>query len=188
MSRARPFALAAALAWAAALGILLIAGLPERAPHTALYFAPDARPIAPEIGAYAPPISAATLDGDPVEWEALRGAPVVINFWATWCAPCRVELPELQAVYADAPLGSLALLAVNLGERPEDVAAWRAALGLEFPLVIDSDGRIAAAYWLRGQPTTLVIDSDGVVAAVYHGPVDAATLRAALANLPLPAS
>ena len=83
---------------AAAL-LVLHAGLPQRAEFT-VFSLDGGAVVAPETGAIAPPIdNTPTLAGDPIAWDALRGQPVIVNFWATWCVPCRVEMPELQALY-----------------------------------------------------------------------------------------
>lgn len=166
--------------WGVALAIVLSAGLPERGIYSAVYFAPDARPVAAEIDAYAPPIKALTFDGQAVDFAALRGRPVIINFWATWCAPCRDEMPQLQQLRDEIPSADLEILAVNLGESPETIAAWKEAFQLTYTLVLDTDGRIATGYRLRGQPTTVIVSSDGIITRIFHGPVTADILRDAL--------
>ncbi|MEO8395104.1 MAG: TlpA disulfide reductase family protein, partial [Chloroflexota bacterium] len=98
--------------FATAFALLFAAGLPNRAAYTGQILA-NGQVVAPEIGAFAPPIDAPTLDGT-VDLAQLRGTPVIINFWATWCVPCRVEMPELQAYHQAHPAARV--LAVNLGE------------------------------------------------------------------------
>lgn len=123
---------------------------------------------APALGALP------VLDAAPLLLEDLRGQRVVLNFWATWCAPCRVEMPLLQAAHQR---GDVFVIGVNADESPTEVRAYARELGLTFPLVIDrSPQPIVRAFGVRGYPTTLLIDRDGNIAAVHLGALDAATL------------
>ncbi len=123
-------------------------------------------------GRPAPDFTAQTADGGSITLSDLRGRPVALNFWATWCAPCRVEMPALQAAserYAD---DGLAILAVNAGESAEAVNEYMQELGLTFPAVLDSDGQIVDLYEVRVFPTTVWIDADGIIRAEHFGPLD----------------
>lgn len=112
----------------------------------------------------------------------LRGKPVVLNFWATWCTPCKAEMPELQALYVEAgERASFELLAVNMREAVGPVADFSADLGLTFPLVIDSEGALATSYRVTVLPTTIIIDADGIVREQHLGPLDRERLRELLA-------
>lgn len=156
----------------AAAALVIAAGLPERRAYTGLII--NGRDVvAPEIGARAPNFSAPTLTGS-VELDSLRGSPVVVNFWATWCAPCEVEMPELQAFQSAYP--STRVLAVNLGEPPTLVTDWLAERGINLDIPLDTRGEIAYLYRLRGQPTTFVIAPDGIISHIFYG----ATTRQAL--------
>lgn len=110
------------------------------------------------------------LDGNDVTLSALRGQPVIVNFWATWCGPCRLEMPELQAAYTEYADDNLAILAVN---QMEDATAVRSffqdELGLTFTAVLDEEAEVADAYGAIGLPSTFFIDADGVVTAVHRG-------------------
>lgn len=170
--------LGAALCWSAALLLLVVVGLPERATYTGVV-RPGERPIAPEIGAVAPPFSGVTVTGERVDLWALRGQQVIVNFWATWCEPCAVEMPELQALYAERST-ALRVVAVNLGEGAAQVRAWADRFGLTFDLLLDPDQRVAALYQLRGQPSTYVISAEGVITHIFYGPTTAAALRGVL--------
>jgi len=177
----RPLLLAlACFAFAAAVLIVAAAGLPERAAFTGVINPGDTRSTAPEIGAFAPPFAASLLDGDTLSLNSLRGSPVILNFWATWCEPCEVEMPELQAFYEAYP--QVHLIGINLAEPPALIHAWMDARGLNFPTVLDLDGRIARDYALRGQPTTYILSPNGVIAHIFFG----VTTRAALENVVLP--
>lgn len=103
-----------------------------------------------------------------------RGRPVIINFWATWCGPCRVEMPHLQAAYEAYQKGGLVVLGVNLTERdsPQHVPDFLAEFGLTFPVVLDENGSVAEMYRVFGQPASVFVDKDGVIHQVFQGPVN----------------
>lgn len=172
--------LGAGMAFIAALVVAFHTGLPQRAQFTGRVEA-DGRTIAPELNAVAPSFALYTLDNRLIELADLRGAPVVVNFWATWCEPCRVEMPALQAVYQAYQDKGLRILAVNLGETHATAGAWAEQMGLTFDILLDPSQHIAALYQLRGQPSTYVIAPDGVITHVYYGPTSEAALRGALA-------
>jgi cytochrome c biogenesis protein CcmG/thiol:disulfide interchange protein DsbE len=125
-----------------------------------------------DVGNPAPPISLPLLGGGKAELKTLLGRPVLINFWATWCAPCRREMPDLAELWeAEAPNG-LEVLAVNLTdqERLKDVEAFIAELQLRFPVLLDERGRVRERYDLVTLPTTYFVDSSGFVRGVHPGP------------------
>ncbi|MBK8021329.1 MAG: TlpA family protein disulfide reductase [Chloroflexi bacterium] len=165
--------LAAAVAcWMAAAAVVLMTGLPERAAYSGVVTSGGVR-SAPEIGALAPPFRTSSLNGeaDSADW---LGQPVVLNFWATWCVPCAVEMPELQQVHE--AFETVRVIGVNLGESPAAVQNWAETYGLTFELAFDPDGSIARLYALRGQPSTFVIAPDGKIRHIYFGATDSATL------------
>lgn len=172
----RALMLGAALAamWAG-LAVVVSRPLPQRADYSGLWDA--GQYYAPEVGALAPLFSAARLGGGTLSLEDARGGPVVINFWATWCAPCEVEMPELQALAQARP--DVRVIAVNVGEPPEQIQPWLAARQLDLPVLLDVEGRVAALYQLRGQPSTFVISADGTILSVIHG----ATTRSQIEQL-----
>lgn len=175
-----PLLLASAGLLLAALLIVAAAGLPDRADYTG-WTLNSGQWVAPELGAQAPPIAGATVDGQALDLADLRGAPVVVNFWATWCVPCAVEMPELQQLYDSHRADGLRVLAVNMAEQPHQVRAWRDEHSLTFDLLLDPEGAIAQAYRLRAWPSTFVISPSGTITQVYFGPVSAQQLTAALA-------
>lgn len=164
---------AAGLCWAVAAGLILGAGLPA-------HDAPGALGAAPVAGMVAPAISGDGLAG-PVALPIPAGAPAIVNFWATWCAPCAVEMPELQRLAAEHP--GLIVIGVNAGESRAEVADWARRFQITFPLLLDRDGAIARRYGVIGQPTTFLIAPSGAIARVFLGPVDAATLNPLLETL-----
>ena len=181
LSRRLQLLVLACLCLVAALTLVIRVGLPERAAYSG--FITENGIFAPELAALAPPFRAETARGESVDLLALRGSPVIINFWATWCAPCVVEMPELQALYETWRAEGLHVLAVNLGEDANAVLQWSQVYGLSFDLLLDPQGEIAALYRLRGQPSTYVVSTDGFVTAIFYGPVSADQLEAALVPL-----
>ncbi len=134
-----------------------------------------ALPPAPAVGHPAPDIALATADGQTLRLSDLRGMPVVLNFWATWCAPCRTELPELQAA-GRRLAGQVAIVGVDQGEPVEDVRALASQIGLTFPIPLDDQGQVGRLYGVRGLPTTFFVDRGGIIRQIQIGPVTEATL------------
>jgi cytochrome c biogenesis protein CcmG/thiol:disulfide interchange protein DsbE len=124
----------------------------------------------------APAFSAPALDGDGrVSLAAHRGRPVVLNFWASWCKPCRDEMPELVRFADEHPGVDVVGLAVN--DAPADSRRFARAVGATFELGIDRDAQTAGDYGVTGLPVTVVIDAEGRVATTVFGPVGPAELR-----------
>jgi peroxiredoxin len=98
-----------------------------------------------------------------------RGRPVLLNFFATWCTPCRVEMPFLQAAYDRHEADGLVVLGVDVQESPEVVPPFLEELGLDFPVVLDRAGEVTRLYRVRSMPTTYLIDAEGDVAHVWPG-------------------
>lgn len=160
-----------------AIALVVGAGLPQRAAFTGADM-PEIGRVAPEIGSLAPPIQRPSLSGATIDLFALRGAPVIVNFWATWCVPCRVEMPELQALHDDT---GVQIIGANLGEPRAAVARWVSDLGLTFDIALDDAHlHVATDYRVRGYPSTFVIDSDGIITHIFYGPVTRDTLEHAL--------
>jgi cytochrome c biogenesis protein CcmG, thiol:disulfide interchange protein DsbE len=131
---------------------------------------------APVAGALAPAFEAQTVDGDPFDSSELRGHAVVLNFWATWCEPCRVEMPLLESRYRTLASSGLLVVGINAEDTPAQVQAYRDELGLTFPLLLDPGREIESLYRVRGYPTTFVVDRAGVLQAVHLGSLESETL------------
>lgn len=170
---------AAVVTMIAALVILLSSNLPQRAAFTGA-LSPGQLPVAPEIHALAPDFELLTLHGEPIRLSELRGRPVIVNFWATWCGPCIVEMPVLQSVFDHYQGEGLRILAVNMGEPPAAIREWQDAHGLTYDLLVDEAQVVSGRYWLRGQPSTYVISPEGVITDIFFGPVTEAALTAAI--------
>jgi peroxiredoxin len=134
------------------------------------------------VGDAAPNFSLRELDGREARLSDERGRVVVLNFWATWCVPCRSEMPAIERVYRSHP-GQFAVLAIDKDEPRGDVRDFARKLGLTFPLVLDPSLAAWTAYGIRIQPVSVWIDRNGVIRAIHYGPMDARYIRGELARL-----
>jgi thiol-disulfide isomerase/thioredoxin len=134
----------------------------------AVWAAPDTSSLE---GKPAPEVSLKTLDGKEMKLSELKGHVVVLDFWATWCPPCRKSLPHLNKVAADQSLTAkgLKVFAVNCKEPPEKVKAFLDKNDLHFNVPLDSDGATMQGYLISGIPTTVVVGRDGVIRNVFIG-------------------
>lgn len=112
---------------------------------------------------------------DFVDRSGEAGIPVVLNFWASWCGPCRIETPHFQDVSLKYR-GQVAVLGINQGESARTIADFGASFGLTYPLLHDADNRVNEAYNVFNLPTTIFIDRYGVVREVYVGAISHAVL------------
>ena len=119
-------------------------------------------------GQAAPDFTLDDLGGTPVQLSSLRGRVVLVNFWATWCGPCRAELPDLAAVYSKHQAEGLTILGVD-DEQVETVSGFVASNFIPYPILLDLNGRVTRMYRVSAIPTTFVIDRRGMVRAVLSG-------------------
>ena len=131
---------------------------------------------APLVGHVAPDFSLTTTDSQSHTLSSYKGQPVVLNFWATWCAPCRIEMPHLQEA-SEIYDGRVAFLGVNDGEAPSLITDFADELNLTYPLLLDNGRTISTLYGVRSLPTTLFIHGDGTVAEVIIGTINRAVLE-----------
>jgi len=129
-----------------------------------------------ELGRYAPDFTLPDMNGETVTLSDWRGRVVLLNFWASWCAPCRQEMPLLQATYETYRDAGVMVLAVNLREERRRVAAFVEDLKLDFPVLLDEKADVGTLYRVRGAPTTYFIDRDGVIRQRYVGPLTSEVL------------
>jgi len=135
------------------------------------------RPM-PEVGRRAPDFTLPTLDGEELTLSSLAGRPVLINFWASWCPPCREEMPYLQAAaLANRELVVLAVDATHTERNVAQVAAFVEEFGLTFPVALDRDGAVNELYLVRALPTSYFVDRSGVIRAKYLGALTPAALQ-----------
>lgn len=119
----------------------------------------------------APDFTGISSTGEEVTLSALQGRVVAINFWATWCGPCRVEMPALQAASEQYSEDEFVLLAVNAGESQQQVSRFMDDLGLTFIAIVDREEVIVDQYLVRVFPTTVWVDENGIVFAEHFGPL-----------------
>lgn len=148
----------------------------------------QAQDSSPEAGQAAPDFTLKDLTGSPVRLSDLIGHPVLINFWASWCIPCRTEMPAIISALEAHRQEGLVVLAVNLRdqERSKDVRGFVAEFSLPFPVLLDERGRVRQQYALTAVPTTVFVAAGGVISAIHPGPMTEADLARNLAGV-LPA-
>lgn len=144
---------------------------------------PAATVLDEETRAPAPAFGGELLDGSPFESSSLAGSVAVINFWGSWCAPCRVETPEYQAVHTDVADRGVRFLGVDVKDQGQLATAFFDSVGATYPSLFDPRGEVALAF--RGfpanvVPSTILLDRQHRVAAVYTGAVRGEDLRAAI--------
>lgn len=134
-----------------------------------------------QVGAFAPLFTAQTLDGQTIALEDARGYPVILNFWATWCEPCVVEMPILEAVHQ----GGVDVVGINVGQEDATlVRAWVKSAQLHFPMVMDDANRtLESRYRIQAFPTTIFIDKQGIIRHIEHGALDESSLRQGLDSI-----
>jgi peroxiredoxin len=133
--------------------------------------------------ASAPEFSGTLLDGGAFDSASLAGDVAVLNFWGSWCAPCRVETPQFQEVYTEVQAKGVQFLGLNVKDVRQLATAFVDSKGITFPSLYDPKGEVALAfrdYPATAIPSTIVLDREGRVAAVYTGEVQQDDLRAVL--------
>ena len=134
----------------------------------------------------APEIDLPTLTGGRVQLSKLRGRPVVVTFWNTWCLPCLTEFPELVRAHREHGPAGLYILGVN--ERDQEVSTKRVQkfvddLAVPFEVALDKRGRSRQTYLIRGMPTTVFVNSAGVVQLIHRGPLSREELDRGIATI-----
>ena len=117
----------------------------------------------PQVGGPAANFQAETPEGKPISLGEYKGKIVILTFWATWCEPCKKEMPEIQAAYEKHKEDGLVVLAVNFGEKGEVADAFVKKMGLTFPIVVDRRANIAERYGVVSLPVTFFIDPNGII-------------------------
>ena len=140
----------------------------------------------PREGFLAPDFTLELLGGGQVTLSELRGKGVVINLWASWCPPCRAEMPAIQLVYEKTRERGLEVLAVNTTFQDSERAAadFIQELGLTFPVPLDRSGTVSRQYQLRALPSTFFVDREGIIRKVIiGGPMSEATIQTAVEEI-----
>jgi len=140
-----------------------------QAPAETSQFSQD-QPAGPlQIGGRMPDFTLADLNGGQVKLSDYAGRMVLINTWATWCPPCRAEMPDLEQLYQKHRSNGFVILAVNAGETREQAAGFASQLNLTFPVLLDPDEKLMDALAINNYPTSILVDGDGVIQAIRVG-------------------
>jgi thiol-disulfide isomerase/thioredoxin len=142
------------------------------------------RPPAPEKGRAAPDFRLTTLDGGTERLSDLQGKTVLINFWASWCGPCRQEMPEITQAYAQYHDRGFEVVSVDEQEDPSLVRKFVNEFGMQFPVAMDGSGTVGQTYRAGNTfPTSVWVDANGVVTDVHPGPLTRQMIDQKLADL-----
>lgn len=140
----------------------------------------------PREGFFAPDFALDTLQGEQVRLSDLRGKIVVVNFWTTWCPPCRAETPALETSYESYQDSDVVVLGVNLTDQDSlpEVESFVQEFGLTYPILLDRDGAVGLMYQLSGLPTTFFISREGIIrTVVVGGPMSETFIRSKIEAL-----
>lgn len=149
----------------------------EQAPAGFSSLAESAPSVGTAPGQVAPVFATTGDDGQPLNLDDFRGQIVLLNFWATWCAPCRIEMPEFEEVYTSHADEGFVVIAVNNAETRATVQAFREELGLSFPLAMDEDASIQSRYGIINYPSTFLLDREGRILSAHFGALTVAQIR-----------
>jgi cytochrome c biogenesis protein CcmG/thiol:disulfide interchange protein DsbE len=133
--------------------------------------APAAQPAMPQQGQPAPDFTLTSLDGTPVNLSDYDGQVVLVNMWATWCPPCKAEMPTIHDYYQAHKDDGFIVLAVNSQEDAANVNAFIEGSGFTFPVLLDKQAAVMDQYNVRGLPTTFIIDREGNVQHTHTGAI-----------------
>jgi cytochrome c biogenesis protein CcmG/thiol:disulfide interchange protein DsbE len=139
--------------------------------------------IQPQPGDAAPDFIMETFDGQPLKLSDLRGKIVVVNFWGSWCAPCRTEAPELQAIWEDYGARGVVVVGVNWLDVERDARAFMDEFDMTYPNAPDTEETVGRTYRITGAPENFVIDTNGIIAQTIPGPITYDNLAAMLDDL-----
>ncbi len=131
----------------------------------------------------APDFTLTTIDGTRVRLSDLRGQVVLINIWATWCPPCRAEMPAIQAAYERFHSRGFTVLAVNQQEDATTIQAYLRENGLTFPALLDGAAEVGVAYQARALPSSFFVDRRGIIRAIYRGPMSRGVIDGTIEHL-----
>ena len=116
-----------------------------------------------EVGTLAEDFQLKDLEGNTVSLGKLRGSPIMLNFWATWCPPCRLEMPFIQEIHEEWSDMGLVILAVNIGESYSLVSSFMQYYNYSMPVLLDTGRAVAQRYNVGAYPTTFFIDANGII-------------------------
>jgi thiol-disulfide isomerase/thioredoxin len=132
----------------------------------------QAQELKPWPGVITPALSLSDLEGKPHKLADYRGKVVLVNFWATWCVPCREEMPSIERLRTSLDGRPFVVLAVNLAEPESRIRKFLEAVPVSFPVLLDRNAQTAKAWQARVLPATFIVGPDGVVRYQYFGELD----------------
>src|SRR5690625_216665 len=136
-----------------------------------------------ERGNLAPDFELPTLDGEQVFLSDYFGKPILLNFWASWCAPCRAEIPDMQKFYEDQDVEVVAVNLTTSEHSKDNVPEFVDEFGMTFPVLLDEQGPASTIYQIQPIPTTYLIDSEGIIHNIAYGPLNYELMVQALAEM-----
>lgn len=154
---------------AALLAVFMISGC--KAPEQSLQSDGN---VGNRLGNIAPDFTLDTIDGKSIRLSDFRGKNIILNFWATWCGPCRFEMPFLEAVHETWAKAGVVVIAINTQDGYENARSYAKAYNLKFIIPVDVTGKVAEKFGVRGMPTTIFINADGIITSIKIGPFIAA--------------
>lgn len=125
-----------------------------------------------ELGEVAPDFELETLDGETARLSDFRGEKVLLNFWATWCPPCRAEMPDMQKFHENTDINILAVNLIETESSPQNVPEFRDELELTFPILLDKGSELSTGYQIMAYPTTFMIDTNGRIQYKAFGAIN----------------
>lgn len=183
-SRAALLILGGGLLIGLGIGFVFFVGLPTaQGGATAAAGPGGTAAAAPLAGSPAPDFLAQTADGRAVSLSGLRGKPVLINFWATWCGPCRIEMPAIEAAYQAHKAEGFTVLAVDADEPLAEVKAYADELKLSFDIVLDPGLTVTSLYRIRAYPSSFFVSRGGVIEVVHLGLMTESQLQSNLSKI-----
>lgn len=136
---------------------------------------PDELPIGLNVGERVPDFTVNDLEGNPISLSDFHGKKVLLNFWASWCPPCRAEMPYMERIYQEYKKDDIAIVAVNMlttEKSIDDVHQFIEDFELSFPIPVDEEGELGETFEIMSYPTSYFIDSDGVIRSKMIGTMD----------------
>ena len=148
--------------------VLLTVCLPGcKAPEQSLQLGQN---VGYRLGNIAPDFTLDTIDSKSVKLSDFRGKNVILNFWATWCGPCRFEMPFLEAIHEEWAKSDVVVIAVNTQDGYESARSYAKAYNIKFVIPVDVTGKVAEKFAVRGMPTTFFINEEGIITSIKIGP------------------
>ena len=130
-----------------------------------------------EVGEPSPGFALEGLDGSEVSLARLQGKVVVLNFWASWCGPCRLEMPDFQKAWEEHQEQGVVFVGIAVDDTASEASKFAEQVGVTYPLALDTTGDVARAYRIRAVPSTYFIDREGKLATTLHGLANQGALR-----------